>query len=261
MDTAIAIDATDETKPWMVMVHGMSQDHRIFSEQVAAFRNTQRILLIDLPGHGLSANVGGPFGHLEFSDHIAAAMDAHRVSNANYWGTHTGATVGILLAANRPELISKLVLEGPVIPGDNPPIVTKLIARARARLAQDGLGAALEDWWSNSCWFDHMRAQRKECRADAHRAIVMDFGGAPWRDSATPAQVSDIQSKLRMISQPTLIYNGEADHPDFPRAADDIASLIEGAQHIRIADAGGFPAWENPVAVNRVVANFLGVQH
>jgi pimeloyl-ACP methyl ester carboxylesterase len=261
MDTAIAIDAIDEAKPWMVMVHGMSQDHRIFSEQVAVFRDTHRILLVDLPGHGLSAFVDGPFGHVEFARHVAAAMVEHHVSHATYWGTHTGATVGLLLAATRPELIATLVLEGPLIPGANPPIVTHLISHARARLAQDGLPAALEDWWSNSCWFDHMRAHPAKCRADAHRAIVMDFGGAPWRDNSTPAQVLNIEAKLHAISQPTLIYNGEADHPDFHRAAKHIASLIEGAQKIRIADAGGFPAWEHSDDVNHEVANFLGVQH
>ncbi|MBC8240859.1 MAG: hypothetical protein H8E30_10340, partial [Alphaproteobacteria bacterium] len=42
---------------WLVMVHGMSQDHRVFSAQVEAFKDRHPILLIDLPGHGLSAGI------------------------------------------------------------------------------------------------------------------------------------------------------------------------------------------------------------
>ena len=44
---------------WLVMVHGMSQDRRVFASQVAAFRTDYRIVLIDLPGHGLSSGLPG----------------------------------------------------------------------------------------------------------------------------------------------------------------------------------------------------------
>ncbi len=43
--------------PWITMVHGVSQNRRVFSAQVAAFGEDYRLLLIDLPGHGLSAEI------------------------------------------------------------------------------------------------------------------------------------------------------------------------------------------------------------
>jgi len=42
------------------MVHGMSQDRRVFGAQADAFRTDYRIQLIDLPGHGLSEDMAGP---------------------------------------------------------------------------------------------------------------------------------------------------------------------------------------------------------
>jgi 3-oxoadipate enol-lactonase len=257
MNTAIAIDALETNKPWLVMVHGMSQDHRIFSGQTEAFRSSHRLLLVDLPGHGLAGGVGGPFGHVEFAQHVSSVLDDHSVRDACYWGTHTGATVGLLLAATRPDLITTLVCEGPVIPGENPPAVKDLIAGARNRLANNGLEAALGHWWENSSWFDRMRADPGRCRAEQHREIVMNFGGAPWRDDAPPAPVVDVRTKLGRIACPTLIYNGEYDHADFLAAAEEIASLIPNAKRQLIPDTGGFPAWESPQAVNLEVATFL----
>ena len=43
MDTFVTVDAGSNNKPWMVMVHGMSQNHRVFSSQVEAFRDMAEV--------------------------------------------------------------------------------------------------------------------------------------------------------------------------------------------------------------------------
>ncbi len=244
-------------KPWIVMVHGLSQDHRVFSSQVEAFQADYRILLVDLPGHGLASAIGGPFGHVEFADHVERTLAGHAVEDIHYWGTHTGATIGLLLAANNPGLFRSLVLESPLIPGANPPVVLENISRAKAAVERDGLAAALTEWWQEGCWFDHMRANPQSCRAEEHRRIVQDFGGRPWTDSARPAAVTGIETLLAELTAPALVYNGVTDHPDFIAAARTIAGLMPNAVQATIPNAGGFPAWENPDEVNRLVAGFI----
>jgi pimeloyl-ACP methyl ester carboxylesterase len=75
-------------QPWLVLVHGMSQSHLVFDRQVVEFASNYRILLIDLPGHGLASDHDGPFGHCEFAQHVANALDEHSIDRAHYWGTH-----------------------------------------------------------------------------------------------------------------------------------------------------------------------------
>ena len=75
MTAAVSIGSRSETDACIAMVHGMSQDHRIFDKEVEAFRDRYNIVLIDLPGHGLASDVGGPFGHVEFMRHVEAALD------------------------------------------------------------------------------------------------------------------------------------------------------------------------------------------
>jgi len=57
---------------------------------------------------------------------------------------------------------------------------------------------------------------------------------------------------------PALIYNGAADHGDFLAAAGHIRDLLGDARMEVVSEAGGFPAWENPGAANRLAADFLG---
>jgi len=102
-----------------------------------------------------------------------------------------------------------------------------------------------------------MRAHPKSCRATEHLAIIKDFEGRPWLDDQSPKPVEDISALLADIRIPVLIYNGIADHQEFLRSSGRIASLLNDAQRATVPCSGGFPAWENPKAVNNLVANFL----
>lgn len=260
MGSAVVIDEAGPCAPTLVLVHGMSQDHRIFDAQVDEFRSRFRILLIDLPGHGLSAGIDGPFGHAEFAAHVHEQLRRHVSSPVHYWGTHTGTAAGLLIAAREPGLFASLILEGPVMPGRNVPIVVSEIERVRGIARSKGAAAAVEAWWSQASWFDYMKAYPADCRAAEHYAIVSDFAARPWTDDRTAAAVEFGPRTLEGIMTPTLIYNGEADHPDFLAEAQDLSRRLPAARRWIAPHAGGFPAWERPASVNAEVAKFLGEQ-
>ena len=239
------------------MVHGMSQDHRVFSEQIEAFQDRYRLLLIDLPGHGLAGDLPGPYGHGEFAEHVLNEIAAAGIERLHYWGTHTGATVGLLVAASAPARFHSLVLEGPGMPGESPAIVTRILANMRKIAVSNGMTEALRVWWEKSCWFEAMRADPLGCRAEAHREIVRDFGGAPWLDTQSGKPLPNVGKSLARIACPALVYVGEDDHPDFHAAADQTAALLPNACQRRIPGTGGFPAWEKPQTVNNVVDAFF----
>ena len=76
--------------PWLTLVHGVSQDRRLFSAQVVAYRSRYRLLLIDLPGHGESSHLPGPYGIEEFALGIGAALQQAEVGQSHFWSTHIG---------------------------------------------------------------------------------------------------------------------------------------------------------------------------
>ena len=246
-----------DTAPWLAMVHGMSGDHRVFSAQVAAFKARYRILLVDLPGHGLASDVPGPFGQIELAAHVAGALADAGAEPCHYWATHTGTALGLLLATERAGRFRSMILEGAVLPGHAMPSVDRELKRARDTARTAGVAAALKQWFDEAAWFDVMRAHPEDCRAAAHWAIVASFTGAPWLDTGAAAPVAPIDGRLASLEVPVLLYNGEHDLADFVDVADRLEALLPRVRRATIAGAGGFPAWEFPARVNRLAEDFL----
>lgn len=247
--------------PWLTLVHAATQHLGVFSAQVAAFRGNFRLLLIDLPGHGLSASLPGPYGMEEYAAGVRMAMNEAigeaAAERTHFWGTHTGAGVGLLLAAREPARFASLVLEGPVFPDRQPPYAVKMIAQVKRLAAGRGLEAARCHWWEQSEWFQVMRGNPEVCRAAGHLAIVSEFQGGPWLDKQAPAEVAPIDEQLAELELPVLIVSGEHELADFMAAADELSSLVPNARRVVIADGGGFPLWEFPHRVNAEVRHFL----
>lgn len=254
-----AIADAPSAAPWLVLVHGFSQDRRAFSAQREAFRDRYRLLLIDLPGHGASSERSGPYGHAELADAVAHAIDAvvEAAVPCVFWGTHTGAAVALLLASRDPSRFSALVLEGAVLPGRPMASVTEGFGRVQQIARTQGLEAARRAWFDEAQWFAVMRERPVECRADAQRAMIDDFAGRPWLEPGSPAPVEVSDAMLAAIDRPVLLYNGTRDVADFIATAEHLARILPRATRQLVADAGGFPAWEFPRRVNRMVAAFL----
>lgn len=254
------IDLNGQSDPWLIMIHGFTHNHHYFSQQVSAFQKNFRVFLVDLRGHGKSASMPGPYGIEEYADDVFVTLQDVGVEKAHYWGTHTGAAIGLVLALRYPERFVSLILEGTFLPGFPMPKVGELIARARSIAQSRGIEAALEDWFEQADWFAYIRHHPQICRAKEQRALISEFGGQPWLSDLIPRQVTPVSERLTHIHQPTLVYNGKYDLEDFKRAALQLEANLPNAQCEEIPEAGGFPAWENPQVVNLLVRNFLAKQ-
>jgi pimeloyl-ACP methyl ester carboxylesterase len=184
------------------MVHGFTQSSDYFSSQVPNFRRDFRILLIDLRGHGKSANAPGPYGVEEYADDVLAVLDGAEVEKAHFWGTHIGAAAGLVLSLRQPERLSSLVLEGPFLPGFNMPKVPELIGRARSIAQSRGIKAALDDWFEHADWFEYMRDHPQACRSKEHKAMILEFGGMPLLNALTARQVTPVTERIADIRLP-----------------------------------------------------------
>ncbi|WP_338548913.1 alpha/beta fold hydrolase [Roseovarius phycicola] len=257
-DSCIVLDTAGPAADWMVLVHGVSQDHRLFDVQVRYFQETYRILLIDLPGHGVSSSIPAPYGLKEFSEHIRECMASTGVKNATFWGTHLGASAGLIAACDEFDLFSALVLESPVFPGRALPSVSNLLSDVAATAKEQGMMEARDLWWEKGPWFDLMRSDPERFRAAEQRRIIEDFKGGPWLEKDLASKPLDsVEDKLRQLQVPTILINGEHDVKDFVLAADAMEELIPNAKRISIPGAGGFPLWELPELVNERVSDAL----
>ena len=105
------IHETGEDNPWLTMIHGFSHTHDYFSAQIPLFQENFKLLLADLRGHGKSVHVHGPYGIEEYADDIISVLDDAGIEKTHYWGTHTGAAIGLILAQRYPDRFATLVLD------------------------------------------------------------------------------------------------------------------------------------------------------
>ncbi|MDX2315193.1 MAG: alpha/beta fold hydrolase [Gammaproteobacteria bacterium] len=251
------VDLSGQESPWLTMVHAASHDQRFFASQVETFQEDFRLLLIDLPGHGRSGTLAGPFGLEEYAESVLAAMDANGVEKSHYLGTHTGAGVGLMLATRYGHRFQSLALESTPVPGIDIPSVNTALNRARDTARDNGIEAARIAWFQHEPWFDIIRQNPERCRADAHWAMIAEFSGQPWLDSKPPRPVAPILEQLSSIDCPVLVINGEYDVADFLRAADEMERRLPHMTRVRIPDAGGFPMWERPEQTNEYIRRHL----
>jgi pimeloyl-ACP methyl ester carboxylesterase len=224
---------------------------------VEAFQPDCRLLLIDLPGHGRSSTLPGPYGLVEYTRSTLAAIKAAKIERTHYWGTHTGAGIGLMLAAEHPQLIASLILDGAILPGVDLPYVTERYQLARKTARERGIEAARAQWFRESKWFDVIRERPTECRAKEHWELVDEFPGRPWLEPSTPETIPSIRPALNKIAQPVLLINGEHEVDGFIRVADELEASLPNVQRAIIPSAGGFPLWEFPEEVNSLARQFL----
>ena len=243
--------------PWLTLLHGLTQHGRYWTAQLEALAECYRLLTIDLRGHGRSAAPAEEYGQLDHAEDVLAVLDTLDIRATHLWGTHTGAAVGLLLAADQPERIASLVLEGAVIPGRATPSVERHTARARELADSAGVDAA-RDWWRDEAeWFNVMRREPEARRWTEQQALLADFSGAPWLTREPPRAVPDLTPRLGELRQPTLLINGAEDLPDFLETAALLERALPNARRYLIPGAGAFPAWEAPDAVTPVVRHWL----
>ena len=108
--------STGNLKPCLVLLHGYLETMYIFNEMVDALKDRFRILLLDLPGHGLTDPApAGPDGvrvnSLAFQAQVVAAvMDKCGVQQAIIAGHSMGGYVTLQFLKDFPQRATKAVL-------------------------------------------------------------------------------------------------------------------------------------------------------
>jgi pimeloyl-ACP methyl ester carboxylesterase len=84
-----------------------------FRPVLPEFSDERRAIFVDLLGFGFSSAIRNQTPRWSFqADHLAAALDAQSISNADFVCSSIGGSVALALAARRPDLVRKIVISG-----------------------------------------------------------------------------------------------------------------------------------------------------
>jgi pimeloyl-ACP methyl ester carboxylesterase len=245
------VDAPSAPKePALVLLHGAGANHSIWLGQMKALRERAWILIPDLPAHGRSAEIPG-LTISEYANALAPFLEAmiERLPagarrSVVLAGHSMGGAIAMTLAAERPELLSGLILVGSGAKlGVSPQILDGLRdspAETQALIAR----------WSFTP------------AADPRMIIntMRDLRGAPVERTLADFRACnafDLRERAASIEAPTLILCGAEDRMTPPKFALALAETMPRATARVIEGAGHAVMLEAPDAVSSAMAEFL----
>lgn len=95
----------------LILLHGNGEDHHIFDESVDALAKEWTVYRPDSRGHGQSSPVR-EFHYQDMAEDIISMIEELQLVRPCLYGFSDGGIIGLLIAAQRPELLSGLIISG-----------------------------------------------------------------------------------------------------------------------------------------------------
>ncbi len=105
----IAYNVVGTGKP-VVLLHGWGCEANIFNSVLDTLSSTHQVFALDLPGFGLSENPPTAWDASDYAKLISSFLDKLNISKVNLIGHSYGGRISIVLAAETPEKVNKLIL-------------------------------------------------------------------------------------------------------------------------------------------------------
>jgi 3-oxoadipate enol-lactonase len=239
-----------EGAPWLVFSNSLLTNLSLWDAQVAAFAGRFRILRYDQRGHGATPVPPHVSSLDELIGDAAALLDALAVRDATFVGVSLGAATALGVAARRPDLVDRVIAcdgQCRTAPGGAE------AWQGRVDFArQNGMAAVATA--TAARWF--LPGFLSSPQGDAARAMVANTPLGGFEACANALQTYDLTEDLPHIAQKTLLVLGAEDAAMRPGMT-VIRGLLPHAEFVEIPEAGHLPNFEQPVAFNAALEDFL----
>lgn len=232
--------------PLIVCVPGIGDLRSTYRHLVPGLAASgNRVVTLDLRGHGDSDTSFTRYDDEALASDIAALID-HLGAPATIIGNSMGAGAAVIVAAQRPELVSGLVLLGGFVRDPRMPAIMGLAMRA-----------LLAPAWIAPVWKAYLptlHAGRTPADHTEYLATVAASLRRPGRAAAfsrtTRTSHAPAETALPAVTAPPLVITG-AEDPDWkdPRAEAEWVGSQLGAEVIVLEECGHYPQSQQPELV------------
>ncbi len=237
----------------LVLLHGVGMCAEAWGPQIAHFAKTNRVIALDMPGHGLSDLLpGAP----DLKDYVAWAATTLRqlgCSFVNVAGHSMGALIAAGLAVDHPELVLRLaVLNG--VYRRTPEALAAVQARAQALAdGANDIDVPLTRWFSDSQAEQAVRAQV----AGWLKTVNLQGYAAAYRAFAN-GDLTYAEAWPR-IQSPAMVLTASGDANSTPAMAKSMAMAASMGQAVVIEGHRHMVNLTAPAQVNAALAAWLVV--
>ncbi|WAC94547.1 alpha/beta fold hydrolase [Mycobacterium sp. Aquia_213] len=230
----------------------------LWAGQAARFGASNRLVLIDPPGHGGSEPLRAMFSFTECARCVVDLMDGLDIDKAHFVGNSWGGMIGATFAAQHPDRIDRAVLMNCTASKAGFPQKVKYAAMLRLAGMLGGVRPPLTRSVVRGFLGPTSLRTRPEVvetiRASLQR---VDLSSSSWAvRSVVPAR-PDQHALLRRIAAPVHVVAGVED-ATFPVAETRaMAESIPGSSFTVLDGVGHLAALEHPARVNELLERFL----
>jgi len=242
-----AVEAGPPGPPPIVLLHQTPRSVDEFGEVLPLLARTHHAIAIDTPGYGCSDAVAGQPTIADYAGAIVEVWDRLGIASAWVVGHHTGAVIGVELAAAFPERVAGLVLSGPVyLDAAGREALARHFVQWRVR--EDG-AHLIEKWQKFLAWVpDPPLVQR----------LVVDLfrAGETSEQGHFAVAAYRMEERLPLVRCPGLLVYGTRDPFASRERAGPFRAVLHPSEEV-VLDAGVFLPNEAPAAFADAVRTFI----
>ena len=229
--------------------HGAGGNSTSWWQQLGEFSRQYRCLAHDHRGFGRSRCTPEQFAVSAFADDVLAVMDVARVDRAHFVCQSMGGWSGMRLALDHPDRVVSLVLSDTIASLGLPSGIDStrtMAARADAAGAVSPALAADYHLRNPAGAMLYQELGAFNCDPESLNLFARLFDREVMMDLARAAT----------LAVPVLVVAGTNDLIWPPEVLRELASHLPGAKYVEV-EAGHSPYFENPVAFNHALTEFL----
>lgn len=255
-EAQLPVEVRGDSGDVILFVHGFPLDHTMWRHQMAGLTKWKRVAP-DLRGMGGASTPprASAYSMGHYADDLIAVLDQVGARRAVVCGLSMGGYIVFELLRRHPERIRALVLCDTKAESDT--AEGRKARDEQAGLAErEGVGAVVDRLLPKLLGKTTHKAQPElvaEVREVILRSSVPGFAGALRAMRDRPDSTPDLGG----IRVPTLVVGGAEDELIPPAVTQQMATLIPGARYESIKSAGHMAPLEQPLAVGRVLGEFL----
>ena len=240
--------------PPIVFIHSYLANRTMWDREVARFSSTNRVLAVDLRGHG-NSGASAPHTLYDMVDDVIAVLDHANVDDAIWCGLSIGGMITLRAAIQYPHRVSKMALLNTDGRSESPSVIAKhkaLAVLVRTLGVRPALNPIMKMMFGVSAHETNpeLIQQWKTELSQVHVPSMMrSLTALDTRD--------DVLSALRDVHIPALVIHGLEDTAIHHSRGQALANALPNAEYQLYDQLGHLSNLERPSMIQTALASFI----